>query len=81
MTGTMLWGVLSYAERDDWLNNLVADLSALYFRMPQQYGYGAGRWLSLGDLTEDPGGLGPQQDMRFLSAPFTEVDPPSVVVG
>jgi len=78
-TGTWVWGVFSYAERDDWLINMLDTLQPILFRMPAAYGYGYGRWYSLGDVTEQSLGLGPLQDMRAFSAPFIEVAGPSAV--
>jgi hypothetical protein len=79
MTGTLVWGALSFDERDDW-DSLLADLQPMLFRMPAEYRYPSGGvWWSLGDSTEDPMGLGPQQDLRVFSAPFTEVDQPPIL--
>lgn len=78
MTGTLVWGAFSFDERDDW-DSLLQDLSPMLFRMPREYRYGDGVWWFLGDAVEDPSGLGPQQDMRVFSAPFTQVDPPLIL--
>ncbi|WP_410662009.1 hypothetical protein [Amycolatopsis sp. lyj-84] len=75
-TGDLTIGALSFRERDHLLD-LFADLQPVYLRTPAEFGYGAGMWLALGDLTEDAGNRRAYQQTRILTAPFHEVEAPS----
>lgn len=77
-TGTLVFNVNSFAERDQ-LADLLDDLQPVLLRAPAAYGLGLGMWLSLGTVTEDRGGRKAYQDAATLSAPFYVVDAPDPV--
>lgn len=73
--GTIEINALSWAERDVLLG-LFNDASPVLVRDPGTYSLPGSLWIALGDLTEDAEGRKGWQDVRLLSAPFVEVDPP-----
>jgi hypothetical protein len=82
MAGSVNLIVQGWAERDVWLNpdtGILLDMQPLLMRFPQNYGYGFYVWWDIGDVVEDPNGLGPQQDVRLIQLPFTEVEAPEVI--
>lgn len=56
---------------------LLEDGQPLLIRMPADYGYNGGWWMSIGDVVEDC--QGPAWGPRYLTLPFTVVDAPAVV--
>lgn len=72
-TGKIGFQVLSWAERND-LRALFRDLSPVLLRPPADYGYGAGLWVVLGSLLQDPGDHLAYHDTRLLSADYDEVE-------
>jgi hypothetical protein len=74
--GTLTLDAATFEARDTLLG-LLDDGSPLLLRAPGDYGLGYGLWLSLGDLSEDPGGRPMWSQGRTLSAPFQAVDSPA----
>lgn len=75
-TAELTFNALSFTQRDV-LVDLFADGAPLLLRAPAAYGYGLGRWWSLGSVTEDREGRLAYQDAMTLVAQGTEVDAPS----
>lgn len=75
-TGEITFNAVSFAERDTLLDLLMDGVPVL-LRAPARYGYGLGRWWSMGTLTEDREQRLAYQDVMALVAQGTEVDAPS----
>lgn len=68
----------SFVERDR-IYQLLADGQPLLLRAPGAFGFGPGQWLSLADITEDPGGRPAYLQGRTLVGTYQEVDAPAGV--
>lgn len=75
-TGEITFNAMSFTERDTLLE-LFTDGAPVLLRAPARYGYGLGRWWSMGTVTEDREDRRAYQDAMTLVAEGTEVDAPS----
>jgi hypothetical protein len=77
-SGEITFGALSLEERAQ-LDALLADPGRpVLLRTPATYGYGSGRWITLGAKTTSAGGRRVDQPTRMLTFPYDVVDAPAM---
>jgi hypothetical protein len=78
-TGTITLDCPTFDARDALLD-LLSDGQPVLLRTDAAFGYPDDMWLSLGDITADPGGRMAWQQTRILSAAYAVVDSPDAAI-